>query len=52
MSALGANISGIDLIIENTEVPAANKMLMELLRQTLIHRCICIYIRIKVNPDV
>jgi len=25
VSALGANISGIDLIIENTEVPAANK---------------------------
>lgn len=25
VSALGANISGIDLIIGNTEVPAANK---------------------------
>ena len=52
VSALGAKISGIDLIIENIEVPAANKMLMGLLKRTLIHQCICISIHIKENLDV
>ena len=51
VSALGAKISGIDLIIENIEVPAI-KMLMGLLKRTLIHQCICISIHIKENLDV
>lgn len=52
VSALGVKICGIDLIIENTEVPAANKMLTELLKRTLIHPCICTSIHIKESLDV